>query len=174
MPMDHGAELRPSLDVNAVRAASDITLGGIALVVGAAAVATIDGTPFSRLDRLNEWFFPAVVSGMLLTAGAILVLRGSFFDSGQPLRWRPKEFMIIFATVAAIWLVAWLMRDVTVAILLHFGPAEYVALLVPYLFVATASIRISPSPGAQMAMTEPVIDAQLDIFGAIVVELPVR
>jgi general secretion pathway protein M len=44
----------------------------------------------------------------------------------------------------------------------------------PYLFVSNASIRLSPSAGAQAATTEPVIDAQLDIFGAIGMELPVQ
>jgi general secretion pathway protein M len=44
----------------------------------------------------------------------------------------------------------------------------------PYLFVANASIRLSPSVSAQAAMTEPVIDVQLDVFGAMRTELPVR
>ena len=44
----------------------------------------------------------------------------------------------------------------------------------PYLFVSGASIRLSPSISAQAAMTEPVIDAQLDVFGAVQMESPVR
>jgi hypothetical protein len=60
--MDHREGLRSWLDVSAVRAASDIALGGIALVIGTAVIATIDGAPFSRLDRLNEWFFPALAA----------------------------------------------------------------------------------------------------------------
>jgi len=44
----------------------------------------------------------------------------------------------------------------------------------PHLFVATASIRLSPSVSAQAAMTEPVIDAQLDVFGAVQLESPAR
>ena len=44
----------------------------------------------------------------------------------------------------------------------------------PYLFVSNASVRLSPLAGAQAAMTEPVIDAQLDVFGAIRMEGPVR
>jgi len=44
----------------------------------------------------------------------------------------------------------------------------------PYLFVSTASIRLSPSVGAQAAKTEPVIDAQLDVFGAVQMESPGR
>jgi general secretion pathway protein M len=44
----------------------------------------------------------------------------------------------------------------------------------PYLFVANASIRLSPSVSAQAAMTGPVIDVQLDVFGAVRMELPVR
>jgi general secretion pathway protein M len=44
----------------------------------------------------------------------------------------------------------------------------------PYLFVSNASIRLSPLVSAQAATTEPVIDAQLDVFGAIRMELPVR
>jgi hypothetical protein len=44
----------------------------------------------------------------------------------------------------------------------------------PYLFVSNASIRLSPSVGAQAVMTEPVINTQLDIFGAMGMESPVR
>ncbi len=44
----------------------------------------------------------------------------------------------------------------------------------PYLFVSGASIRLSPSISAQAAMTEPVVDAQLDVFGAAQMESPVR
>jgi hypothetical protein len=44
----------------------------------------------------------------------------------------------------------------------------------PYLFVSAASIRLSPSVSAQAAATEPVIDAQLDVFGAVQTEAPVR
>jgi general secretion pathway protein M len=44
----------------------------------------------------------------------------------------------------------------------------------PYLFVSSASIRLSPSINAQAAMAEPVIDAQLDVFGAVQMEAPVR
>jgi len=44
----------------------------------------------------------------------------------------------------------------------------------PYLFVSGASIRLSPSISAQAATTEPVIDAQLDIFGAMQMETTVR
>jgi general secretion pathway protein M len=44
----------------------------------------------------------------------------------------------------------------------------------PYLFVSNASIRLSRSVGAPGATTEPVIDAQLDVFGAIRMDSPVR
>jgi Type II secretion system (T2SS), protein M subtype b len=40
----------------------------------------------------------------------------------------------------------------------------------PYLFVSNASVRLSPSVSAQAATTEPVIDAQLDVFGAVQME----
>jgi TctA family transporter len=144
MSMDHREGLRSWLDVSAVRAASDIALGGIALVIGTAVIATIDGAPFSRLDRLNEWFFPALVSGMLLTVGAILVVRGSFLGSGQPSRWSPKALIITFATVGAIWLVAWQVLHVPLlSFLLLFGPAEYVALFVLQLTIAVALARMS-------------------------------
>jgi general secretion pathway protein M len=44
----------------------------------------------------------------------------------------------------------------------------------PYLFVSNASIRLSPLVSAQAAATEPVIDAQLEVFGAVQMESPVR
>jgi general secretion pathway protein M len=44
----------------------------------------------------------------------------------------------------------------------------------PYLFVSTASIRLSPSISAQAAMTEPVIDMQLDVFGAVQMEAAIQ
>jgi general secretion pathway protein M len=44
----------------------------------------------------------------------------------------------------------------------------------PYLFVSNASIRLSSLASAQAATTEPMIDAQLDIYGAIRMELPFR
>ena len=44
----------------------------------------------------------------------------------------------------------------------------------PYLFVTNASIRLSPSINAQTAQTEPVIDAQLEVFGAMRMELPAQ
>ena len=43
----------------------------------------------------------------------------------------------------------------------------------PYLFVSSASIRLS-SAGAQAATTEPVLTAQLDVFGAARTESPSR
>jgi hypothetical protein len=43
----------------------------------------------------------------------------------------------------------------------------------PYLFISNASIRLSTSVNAQ-AMTEPEIAAQLDVFGAIRMEFPIR
>lgn len=44
----------------------------------------------------------------------------------------------------------------------------------PYLFVSNASIRLSPLISAQAAATEPVIDAQLEVFGAVQMEAFVR
>jgi hypothetical protein len=44
----------------------------------------------------------------------------------------------------------------------------------PYLFVTNASIRLSSPTSTQAATTEPVIDAQLDVFGALPIESPVR
>jgi hypothetical protein len=44
----------------------------------------------------------------------------------------------------------------------------------PYLFVSNASIRLSSLVSAQATATEPVIDAQLDVFGATQMESPVR
>jgi general secretion pathway protein M len=44
----------------------------------------------------------------------------------------------------------------------------------PYLFVTNASIRLSSPASAQAATTEPVIDAQLDVFGNLPMESPVR
>jgi hypothetical protein len=44
----------------------------------------------------------------------------------------------------------------------------------PYLFVSSASIRLSPSISAQATATEPVIDAQLDVFGAVQMEAPLQ
>jgi general secretion pathway protein M len=44
----------------------------------------------------------------------------------------------------------------------------------PYLFVTNASIRLSSPASAQAATTEPVIDVQLDVFGALPMESPVR
>ncbi len=42
----------------------------------------------------------------------------------------------------------------------------------PYLFVSNASIRLSSLVSTQAAATEPVIDAQLDVFGATRMEFP--
>jgi TctA family transporter len=143
MAVDHHAGLRSWLDVSAARTASDIALGGIALAIGTAAIVSIDGTPFSRLDLLNEWFFPAVVSGMLLAVGAILVARGSFFSYGQPLRWSPNALIIIVATAGTILLA---MERVTPGIpnvVLLFGPAEYVTLILLILTIAVAFARMS-------------------------------
>jgi general secretion pathway protein M len=44
----------------------------------------------------------------------------------------------------------------------------------PYLFVSTASIRLSPPVGAPATTAEPVIGAQLDVYGAVRMESPVR
>jgi general secretion pathway protein M len=44
----------------------------------------------------------------------------------------------------------------------------------PYLFVSAASVRLSPSISAQAVTTEPVVDAQLDVFGAVQMEFPAR
>jgi general secretion pathway protein M len=44
----------------------------------------------------------------------------------------------------------------------------------PYLFVSNAMMRASPSTGPQGAAAEPVIDAQLDVFGAVQMEVPAK
>jgi TctA family transporter len=139
------------LDGAAVTRASDLALGGVSTILGAAtlAIAYGSGTPFSRLERLDPWFFPAAVGGLLALAGVILLLRGSLLKRrpGEP--WSLTGLVVVLAIVAVVAFCVW-QWGLELALLL--GPADYVALIAFALAAAIAVARLSRLRAVAMAL----------------------
>jgi len=128
------------LDSRSVMRTSDIALGAIALAVAAFALANIDGSPFGSWERLNEWFFPSVVAGLLATVGMVLAMRGVVFGGAAPERWRLGGMLAIAAAVVAASLAA---RQWGLQLTLQMGPSEIVMFMLLELTIAIALARAS-------------------------------
>ena len=135
------------LDGRAARRVSDIALGATLVAVAALAIANVSGNPFRT--RLDTWSFPAVVAGLLVLVGFILIIRGSFLGHRQPARWSLRALVIIVLASQAVGLAGW---QWGYQIALLFGPPEYVTLIVLILTVAIALARRSRVRAAGMVL----------------------
>jgi TctA family transporter len=140
---------RSWLDSRAVMRTSDIALGAIALAVAAFALTNIDASPFGSWERLNQWFFPSVVAGLLASVGIVLVVRGAIFGGAAPERWQLRDMLIIAAAVAAIWLAA---RQWGLRLMLQMGPSDLVMFMVLELTIAVALARASRVRASAMVL----------------------
>jgi len=131
---------RSRLDPRSVKCASDIGLGATALAVAVVALTNIDGSPFRSWERLNEWFFPAIVAGLLATVGIVLTVRGVVFGGASPECWRLRDMLIIAAVVVAAWLAA---RQWGLQLMLQMGPSDLSMFMVLELTIAIALARAS-------------------------------
>lgn len=137
----------PWLASSTVRRASDVVLGCVVLVAGAAAIWDGRGTAFGRWDQLDARFFPTVVGGLLVAAAVVLFARGAFLGRVPVLRWSLGGFAILVAAIGAVFLAAWLWGE---GLLLRFGPPEFAALIVLILAAAIALARRSRVRAAAM------------------------
>jgi len=138
------------LETDAIRRVSDIALSVIVLMVGV--VALRYGTDYGAgsLTRLGPGFFPAVVAGLLCVVAVVLLLRATLRRSPPVVRRsRPLYVAIVAATVVVLTFAA---QTWGAPLLLHFGPAEFTALLVLELAVATALAHSSRTRAAGMAL----------------------
>jgi uncharacterized membrane protein SirB2 len=140
---------RSWLDGGAVRSASDIALGAILVAAGTVAIASANGTAFSHWERLDGWFLPAVVAGLLLLVGVVLLIRGRFARSVQPASWSLVELLIIVFAIGAAALGTWRWPFEWT---LQFGPSEFATLIVFELVVAIALARMSRVRAVGMAL----------------------
>jgi TctA family transporter len=149
MRKDQAAGPYPWLDASAVRTASDIVLGVVLLSAAAAALVGAGDLQLGRLDRPGPGFFPAVVAGLLALMGLLLLARGILVGTAPPERWNP----IALATVAAAIIAApFAAARWGGPVLLYFGPAENVALIILVLAIAIALARVSRVRAAGMVL----------------------
>src|SRR5262245_8337431 len=131
---------RTWLVAGTVKQISDIALGGIAIAAATIALANINRNPFGHWDRLNEWFFPTVVGGLLAIVAFVLMLRGAAFGGVHRERWRIRDMLIIAAAVVAASLAGWQWGW---RLLLQMGPSDLVMLMLFELAIAIALARAS-------------------------------
>jgi TctA family transporter len=147
MVTDDRATPHAWLDASAIRTASDIALGCVLLAAAAAAI--LGAGDLGSRSRLGPGFFPSVVGGLLVVAGLILLVRGALQGTPPPARWSLTSLAIVVVVLASAYsaAVTW-GRD----LLLLFGPAEYVALILLILAVAIALARLSRVRAVGMAL----------------------
>jgi TctA family transporter len=127
-------------------------LGGLLLVAGVAAIATADGKPFDRWDRLDPSFFPVVVGGLVLALGGVLPARGG---AGVSAPWSLRALTItaLGAVVTLIVLaVGGNQSSPLPHLLLLFGPAEYAAAIILILTIGVTFARMSRPRACGMAL----------------------
>lgn len=90
------------LDGRAARRVSDIALGATLVAVAALAMANVSGNPFRTWPRLDAWFFPAVVAGLLVVVGLVLIVRGSFLGQRQPERWSLGALVVVTTLIVVV------------------------------------------------------------------------
>ena len=141
------------LPASFARRASDMILGSLLLVVGVAAIAAAEGKPFDRWDRLDPWFFPVVVGGLVLALGGVLLARGG---AGLSAPWSLRALAITALTTMASLIVLAVGVQSRSSLLLHllllFGPADYAAAIILILTIAVMLARMSRLRACGMAL----------------------
>lgn len=137
------------MDDAAPRTASDVVLGGVALVVSALGVAAVDDVRLGRRDQRDGWAFPVAICGLLAVVGVILLVRGCLLGRGRAGRWSLRALVTIAAVVGAVGLAA---RHWGYDAVLRFGPPELAALLACELAIAIALARMSRIRAAAMVL----------------------
>jgi TctA family transporter len=146
---DAGARSHQWIDAGAVGAASNVALGGVALLVG---LVTIWGSR-ATWNR-DGWglpdsgFFPTVLGALLVAVALILLVRG-WLGRAPRVRWRLRDLAIVVACIAAVDGIAWRWGG---DLALRFGPPEFAALLALELTVAIALARVSRARATAMVL----------------------
>jgi hypothetical protein len=136
------------LDALAVRPASDIALGGIALAMGTFAIWDARSATFGSWDHLGAAFFPTCVGFLLVAVALVLFARAAFFRPAQPARWRWRDLLVVIAAAAAVVMAL----TQSAELLLRFGPPEIANFIVLLIAVAWALARLSRTRAAAMAL----------------------
>jgi TctA family transporter len=117
-------------DGRAARRVSDIALGATLVAVAALTIANVPDNPLRAWPRLDAWFFPASVAALLVVAGLVLILRGSFFGHRQSQRWVLGALIVVSALVlVALTIQAAVIAGLAAPIALLLGPEVFAALL---------------------------------------------
>ena len=139
---DAGARSHQWIDAGAVGAASNVALGGVALLVGLAAIWG------SRHTWNRGGFFPTVFGALLVGVALILLVRG-WLGRAPRVRWRFRDLAIVVACIAAVDGIAWRWGG---GLALRFGPPEFAALVALELTVAIALARVSRARATAMVL----------------------
>jgi hypothetical protein len=91
---------------------------GVALAFGLGALAY----PVGRIERAGPGFFPLLVSCILFTLGAAMVLRSRFMEK-KPMEFNVKNISIIMASLAAFAIVSAYVNMTAGIVALVFGSA---------------------------------------------------
>ena len=146
---DAGARSYQWIDAGAVGAASNVALGGVALLVGLAAIwgsrHTWNRDGWSQQD---SGFFPTVLGALLVGVALILLVRG-WLGRAPRLQWRVRDLAIVVACIAAVDGIAWRWGG---GLALRFGPPEFAALVALKLTVAIALARVSRARATIMVL----------------------
>jgi hypothetical protein len=144
-----GSDPQTWLDTDEVRRVSDIAFGVIMLIVGVLALWYSTNYAFGSLRRLGPAFFPAVAAGLLCVVALVPLLRAGLRRSPPVRRSRPLYVAIVAAAIV-VYVVA--VRTWGVPLFLHFGPAEFTAIIALELTIAIALAHTSRTRAAGMAL----------------------
>jgi len=132
------------LHSSAMRAASDVCLAAILLIAGMVAILAALSLGPGNAARLEAGSYPVVIGWLLLAVGIAALLRAVVLRKVEHGRRGLITTVVIAAIILAVWLAVhqWGLGFAE-QLLLNFGPAEFVALIVFLLALAIALVRAS-------------------------------
>jgi hypothetical protein len=125
---------------SAMRAASDVCLAVILLIVGTMAMQVAANLGVGSAARLEAGSYPLVLGLLLLAIGVVALLRAVVLRKFERRRWSLVSIAVITAVILAV---QFAVRQWGLSIALRFGPAEFAALIVFQLALAIALVRAS-------------------------------
>ena len=137
------------LESAAVRRASDLSLGVLLLLVGLFVLAHLGSYPVGTLRRLGPGAFPSVVGGLLCVVAVVLLIRGALRRAPPVRRTSPHHVAIVAAVVVALSAAVWAWGN---ELFIRFGPAEFMALILLLLAIATSLAHSSRIRAIGMAL----------------------
>jgi len=137
------------LESAVARRASDLSLGVLLLLVGLFALAHLGSYPVGTLRRLGPGAFPSVVGGLLCVVAVVLLIRGALRRAPPVRRTSPHHVAIVAAVVVALSAAVWAWGN---ELFIRFGPAEFMALILLLLAIATSLAHTSRIRALGMAL----------------------